>query len=1191
MGDGPSGFHTIVTPVSADLFQLSAGDGRACWLYFVPVTSPQPPAIPTISDIWNDPAWAGWLVFTALPVTSGLAPAFVEAVQAAVVGTQPFDQFFFPIVLWVNDPATFTAADIGNVPMMVIEHYLESISPPEFQELCRFSFPNVDGVFGTFAFGGGPSLSISESLPLSLIANAQGNPVLRIWALPVDADLVQVGCGGDAAPCVDHLQDDLAWSIDIPLSGPNTGGFCFSAGLPANFLMTRLNPGFCYQAAAPTAALWYPFLPPEPFQDDGGDSDTCIACDIAINPILVSGNHLLLHLDASTWPCSPQSCANAAGLCSSAFMTPGGGSVDLVPCSGAADGSPLDALVPSAAGPPGFVLAQGLGPGDGGVYLAPVGQFQVVASGVGTPPDTVDVMGGLSVQEFLRVADGDRVGFAPFQPASATPGSPAAALTSGTVTSWMQYPMDGTSGGQYFSQSSAATFFALDELTDSLVPINAMLSRFAGGAAQFPIVPYGGFAPWLTSRVLAAGVIPPAGDYQAFEAAVLSPTRSSLITAVPAGAIFCDNGTPNLTTAITRQGLVVQMAGAGSEDPAPGSWQELWLAETTGGTDGTPGVPMRLGFTAPAGGVIDSAISSAMVQDGSFVVMTVNPGADDFSNVLEVGGINLRFDLSGASPNTGTILVFKLTDSASFSDLAVAPERWTAASTLIGDAATVGVVQARLIAALQQAEDYDGQGGNPFTAFNNLVDDPTWTGLIGFDVAIDGLGMPPDLLMVLGGISGSLTAHHVGIQSNTLVPTTASPAAMMSSLFGVIAYSNDAADAGGSPPNDPLAYSVQQLLVVIENTSIARFNAVIALTVNELFGRAVALRSAGTPGDNAIRLNGSYQSQGGQGSLVFNSTTPFVFDIVAAPRAVRILDSVTFNSATLAPFASGTAATPGDTIVVSRMALGGQLFFAADPFGTVPMDLFSFGSGDQGLAFDDFVVEITTTFDGAGGWVSTTCQPLPDLLQVQSSQQAIREGSLLGDLPLKPTGFAFAEGGLDLGQTGAVPLHCPELMTGWRSGGTPTTSPHDADNAALAPYVTSTPTYALTFDLPLGTLGALSSIQATLTAGFYLGWGPSAVVPGSDAVSVWIKMPQLTAGSQGITLQGILSVVFGDANLVAVPVDGEAVYALMLSNVQISLFGYKFPPGIMINFLLFAGSGGGSSSSNLAWFVSAQETS
>jgi hypothetical protein len=91
-----------------------------------------------------------------------------------------------------------------------------------------------------------------------------------------------------------------------------------------------------------------------------------------------------------------------------------------------------------------------------------------------------------------------------------------------------------------------------------------------------------------------------------------------------------------------------------------------------------------------------------------------------------------------------------------------------------------------------------------------------------------------------------------------------------------------------------------------------------------------------------------------------------------------------------------------------------------------------------------------------------------------------------------------------------------------------------------------------------------------------------------------VQLPQLGGGYGSFELQGILKTVFGDANLMRVDLDdGRVVYAILFNNIALSVFGFTFPPGVMIDFMLFAGtpeSGQPGNANNLAWFVSAQES-
>ena len=103
--------------------------------------------------------------------------------------------------------------------------------------------------------------------------------------------------------------------------------------------------------------------------------------------------------------------------------------------------------------------------------------------------------------------------------------------------------------------------------------------------------------------------------------------------------------------------------------------------------------------------------------------------------------------------------------------------------------------------------------------------------------------------------------------------------------------------------------------------------------------------------------------------------------------------------------------------------------------------------------------------------------------------------------------------------------------------------------------------------MPLGTLGSLSTVGASLDAGLVLGWGPSETVPQDDAAAVWVRLPALTPGVAGYSLQGVLKTSFGDGNLLRFERNGRGVHALLFNNVALKLFGITLPPGVVLDFV------------------------
>jgi hypothetical protein len=421
-----------------------------------------------------------------------------------------------------------------------------------------------------------------------------------------------------------------------------------------------------------------------------------------------------------------------------------------------------------------------------------------------------------------------------------------------------------------------------------------------------------------------------------------------------------------------------------------------------------------------------------------------------------------------------------------------------------------------------------------------------------------------------------------------------------SSLFGVIHFQDAGSGAAaGSPAGEPdFRFAVDSLTVVFNNSKITEFSVKVGLTILRLFGREVELVSSPQPSPppaDTLVIAGRYQSQAGVGTVTFVSDDPFEFRFTTPSGVSRVLERVQFTGAALVPVGSTPAGSPGSTRVVARFALGGELWFRADPFPAADrLDLFSYGLPDsppgpnQGLPFSGLTVQLAFTLDPEGvlepGSESLTFEP--ELLALAPASGAIRPGSLLYSLPLKYVGFLASATGLSPAALGAQPVHCLQLEGAGQGSPPP--------QAAPAPAITASPLYALEYELPLGSVGSLSSVHAAFVARLFLAWGPSQVVPDDDGAALLVQLPQLEAGYQGFDLQGILKTTFGAANLLQVEL-GErgTVYAVLFNNVALSVFGYDFPPGLMVDFLLFAGTpaaGGPTNTSNLAWLLAATQS-
>jgi hypothetical protein len=333
-----------------------------------------------------------------------------------------------------------------------------------------------------------------------------------------------------------------------------------------------------------------------------------------------------------------------------------------------------------------------------------------------------------------------------------------------------------------------------------------------------------------------------------------------------------------------------------------------------------------------------------------------------------------------------------------------------------------------------------------------------------------------------------------------------------------------------------------------------------------------------------MTITGRYQSHNGQGTVTFDNAEDATFNFVPqSPPAAQILDHIVVSRAQLVPTSNPSGTTP-PIQVTCAFQLEGQLFFTQAPFpGTpadtqgAPVDLFSYGTTTAGMDYTGLSVVIGFKINGSVvlnsktvcvNYVPLSPTPLPT---------AIRPDGFLNSLPLRFSRFVT---GADLAAAvqAASPVRFAQLV--------------DDLNAPPPPTTTRTPLFALEYDLSLGSLGKLSDDQGGVTAKLLLGWGPSPVAINSDAAVVLLQLPQLSAGTAGFNLMGVLKTQLGAGSLVRTTISSTGnskavVYAVLFNNVQLSALGLSFPPGLFADFILFAKTGAGTPS-NVAWFLSAK---
>jgi len=833
-----------------------------------------------------------------------------------------------------------------------------------------------------------------------------------------------------------------------------------------------------------------------------------------------------------------------------------------------------------------------------GGYVAPAGTFTIGQS--------ARLLCGLLAQEHLLVNAGDALTLLPT--ASAYPGGfPALVIGSASTvvaddaivtssplvpgavftTSWLQYAPAANASGAYYGQPQPSVSFSSGGLKTSVAAVAAKIASLTTETAAVPMTSYAAAYPppiysgtgtpppgWPVGGTQFPGdvsqtwpnIAVAAADFAQAEHIGLAPMRYRSFLAQLSdalGPIFEVAGAPAAgASATTRQGFVVEL----NPQPNAGSWNNVVLASYQD----------EVVALAPPGSaqVLDAHLVTTLLASQLFMVVDQVPLAPAGSpgnpvtaplNTMEVGGF--RFDFN-AKAGGQQILVFKFNDALSLNDLINQTAHWNTSYLQAQPTAAQATLQSAVAAAQAAVKSPDPTIAALFADFvNRILVEPNWTGVIAFNCAIDASKMPSSLaILIAAAVGQTITAHHFGVEISQVTQQGQQVAIKQSSLFGVIKY-----DAQSAPAPADFSFWTQTLHVQIRNSSVTQFQAAIRVALNKPFGRKA--KCAGD--ENAVTLAGAYQQQGKLGIVTFSEADPgsaiYTFD---RSTGLRVLDQLAVKSATLLP---GTPTTSnGTTTIPGRIVMGGTLMFAANPFfaadPAAAVDLFGYGTGSGGLDFTGFTLDVTATLGSSGG--QTTAEVDYSGMKVSAGRAAMRTGSLVSGLPCQVDAFlADTTDGLSADSLQAQSVHCLQLENVTVPAPVNPLQPPDpgADppTTVQASYTTPAPNFAVTFDLPLGSLGNLADAHASLDSSLILGWGPSPTTPDDDAAAVLIKLPFASVGYGGFNLQGVLKTVFGDANLMQVPSAPGKPYVILFNNVQLSVFGIKLPPHVLSDLILF----------------------
>jgi hypothetical protein len=1060
-------------------------------LAFVPPDGVPQPTTLTLAESWA--LEAGVYLFAGTAVAS---PAAVLAGVRAVVSSQPW---IGTRLLWVTDPNVRVSSwELAGIPVAGATPGGEVLA-----DLTVFWFRN----YGCVLNGG-----------LAITAEADGAR-FRI-AQPSTGDIrLTADSGATQLPVVDG-------PVTIPLTGPAAGCLTFDVRLPigdgADGAIDALDVGCRF------------------FFDDPGVAGTGVITSrrypvfdtgrLAAGPDAATAIKLAGQLDPVA-PLDPgRTCLMFSSPASlrSFYRTNLGVPLDLTPLSAGLQFAVRPASQQPAGADP--------------LYLVPSGTFAVQHPTQEWEPALLCGVGGA---EYITLAPAMTMTFVAGQPAYApgfdpdgltiTATQPGQRLTGPVSTSWVSVTAQESLG--YFAQPEGAALFGQGVpaapgaaagprvLPFFEVPAAALPpSGDPAAAIPYPMVPHAGVSDDLTS-------------YERLEVQVLSQQRRQVITGlqaavaapVPAAhAAAARVAEPAALTAGTPQGLIATFTADKS------SWASLTLAQSVQQPAG--GQPVRKLLALQ--NVVDP-LRSALLTNQQFLVVS-NPlafqqyvGADS-----ELVIANYQFALDPQQwRQHGTVMLVK-NYRKPLSELIADPNTWVLGPQFNFNAAAT---QAQLIQIANQAHQAAQDGDEYFAAFDAMLTDPAWNGILFLNAYVPLDGLPPELAGLAAGIDpANFMAHHVGINQT---PLAADLSQHDSSLFGLINYAD----------SRPLATSgydfvVRTLKIRFANSAIAAFTSQVALAVGELFGTAVTRQQpSGNPAE--LDLDGYYQKHGDTGSYVFSEATPATFAASGDP----VLSAV---QVTKAQFATLTSPAQSTT-VQTAFSFWGALAFENLPVGDAAtggqstLDLFSYDS---------------LAYSGMKLWMSfPSSDPTTRIFSFDPSQMAFdiasstaRPDSLAAHFPVTPTGVLVSAANKTPGDYGLLPVDT------------------DLDATPVAPTW-----FALSFDLNLGTLGALAD-SVGLVASLVLAWAPG---QSGLPVFVGLKLPGAAGATNELTVEGVLKVTMFAVTLAY---DGTA-FLLTFNGIALSLFGKSLPPGASFDIFIFGDPDPAAGANSLGWYGAYQK--
>ncbi|MEL6253352.1 MAG: hypothetical protein AAFR87_15175 [Bacteroidota bacterium] len=229
-------------------------------------------------------------------------------------------------------------------------------------------------------------------------------------------------------------------------------------------------------------------------------------------------------------------------------------------------------------------------------------------------------------------------------------------------------------------------------------------------------------------------------------------------------------------------------------------------------------------------------------------------------------------------------------------------------------------------------------------------------------------------------------------------------------------------------------------------------------------------------------------------------------------------------------------------------------------------DILSFGAesigetdNEQFLSFSSLQIVMSFLEDDPSG---RTFSFKADKMSFNLTQSDVREQSLYAKFPIKLSGLSQYPGG---------------------SGQTPSSVGFAEVKSPLAGGLIGDEWYAFTYQLDLGTLGALAG-DAGMLLHIMVAWSPEKV-EGTKGLFVGIRLPGFKAGKAEISLQGILKLVFKSIRFIVGKDDNEnSVYMLKIKKIALKLLVLTLPPNTQGEISIFGDPEGDKDNKSVGWY-------